>query len=1131
MDSLPGDEQPEQLADWAVFGSLVQMGLSAEDVRSAWYDQLPLRDPMFREVTQQAYGRGRRALLPDGSAWLFYAETDPAPRATLARLADQVRMELGAVPPSFVLFSYQPEVSSGLIHVTLQRQVPGEELFSKRFGYVAARVSSSRDLMRWLAKVDDLSHLSRVNDFGALEFGGRCFEEERTPGLRLEDVAALYQGHAEAKAASQLSGLVPPKSEPGFSLDPTTDRAGAIHGLEELLSAPDVFFMRAIKTVRAPGNQHPIDAMPIVVQDSRWLVLRALAEDEPGIDEDSRKAIQETLQALREREGSPWELLNQLEQRVEPNPFARDAVSLVLSENSFQCARYDGGLQNTRIGNTFFYGDLLAKVWASTDYYRSAPVDDIEGFQSDPRVAPSVGDEYQGEEERLPSTRIWFGPKAEGVSRTADEREINFAHIGTRVFAAGSNPLDPAEESLPAETSRRVIGWWDRNYARLAAYEPQYHLLNQGMKWSAVAGWLSDQGLMDFLRGRTVDRSTGFLSWYQQTPNLRFRKDVRFLPSERTQSKTECMELLVSYPFRFGGGLSVISGGVSGGNSRTLTDATVVPSKVTRPQGRGGLDYVHSIPGKIVRRDGAAFELGVGSHGNPLEVVVRPPASARLRAESLQLSAPQMTVRYAARPDAPLGAVHVHVGGIELGSLEVAKIAGRIQLKWLEGTLDKARAVSREINTAVEAGKYANEARASWRIASEGRYLVEGPSGVEILQRGSADSIGTRILAHAVGARRQSQSQLPLMINEATSTFPFTDAELSRRLSEMPWQRIRARPGDGLLERVFTATGPSRKARLITLPLRGRGMRSVEAYVDRQGTLYLRRPTATEAQGDFNDIIARESFTHAYVSELTKAKNLPRDGGFLPPAEFAETGRIVAAQPKQVPPPELLPTLQNSLEKLRKGELIPAVKAIEDLRPRLVSRTTDWSWLDDVLRSDGRDGLEVARYIQAEAVRPADAAFRYSLTPEGQAVYSTLVNPERMASRPVTRESLEVLGNHPEEMARTELWMSRSLQRKLGMEQVASRGETMTEVLKNPTLQFEELIEPAKSLEKVSRLQEGTERLARWEGNGAHGAQSAVRGVRHYRVTKNPARAKPADEDSSKKAMLAVFEGSSECHD
>ena len=64
------------------------------------------------------------------------------------------------------------------------------------------------------------------------------------------------------------------------------------------------------------------------------------------------------------------------------------------------------------------------------------------------------------EMEERPATRLWFGVKPEGLTYSEDGNAISFAHVATRVYAAGSKPLQPGEEEVPAEGSRRVFYWW-----------------------------------------------------------------------------------------------------------------------------------------------------------------------------------------------------------------------------------------------------------------------------------------------------------------------------------------------------------------------------------------------------------------------------------------------------------------------------------------------------------------------------------------------------------------------------------------------------------------------------------------------------------------------------------------------
>ena len=76
LEELRPDERADQIADWAMYGTLMQSDLSSEAIRAATYNNSPYRTPVLEDVLDFAYGAGRRVFLPDGAVWLFYSEHD-----------------------------------------------------------------------------------------------------------------------------------------------------------------------------------------------------------------------------------------------------------------------------------------------------------------------------------------------------------------------------------------------------------------------------------------------------------------------------------------------------------------------------------------------------------------------------------------------------------------------------------------------------------------------------------------------------------------------------------------------------------------------------------------------------------------------------------------------------------------------------------------------------------------------------------------------------------------------------------------------------------------------------------------------------------------------------------------------
>lgn len=193
LDEMPQKEVDDQLRDWAVYGAISQLGLTDDEATRAWKNAPPMRLPYLEDAFSYDYGRGRRVILDEKGIFLFYEKSDPDPMATLGRLGDRVRMEIGETPSVVQVIEFEPDLGAGAIHFVRKPDISGADLFGPRYGYVEAIIEKREDLENWLGQIDDVV-MARA-DGGQLILGGRRFEKSRTQNVRLEDIAALFQAH------------------------------------------------------------------------------------------------------------------------------------------------------------------------------------------------------------------------------------------------------------------------------------------------------------------------------------------------------------------------------------------------------------------------------------------------------------------------------------------------------------------------------------------------------------------------------------------------------------------------------------------------------------------------------------------------------------------------------------------------------------------------------------------------------------------------------------------------------------------------------------------------------------------------------------------------------------------------
>lgn len=897
LDQLDDRERRDQLRDWGVLATLSHEGATPEQTAAATYQMPAARLPYLDELYTFTYGRGRRAYFGE-RVLLFVDADDPDRVATLGRLADQVRMELGEVPERAEIYVVEDQRNAGTLYVTRSRDVEGARLFSASYGYAEAEVADESQLAAWLSKVDDLSRVRIEAD--RLVLGGRRFAATRTEGVTIDDIAAVYQGgkriqdrqadaqhaleglddkyKAEARRRMAAAGFVPGRNyseaelarasqlvqriraelrvkaevevkeilhrasgprEPGFSLDPrwlpspdgehprmlarleqlAADPCGEIARIGRL--APQLLAEQPDETRRS-GEAWSAEALAdldIPAATCTWL------RDVIG------KQLAQVADALETASPEEWragfvpyfQLRKELEEKLAELPsLQRAALAAVLGALSFyefetgaQCARYDE-MEGTAAAMTLFYTDLLAKLWQSVDYGHSAPTLAIPGFLSRPRLdlSPTFADEVQ----RLRNTRIWFGPRADGASRTVSETgpELAFLHRFSRVYAAGSDPAKPGQESMPNEASRMSIGWWDRHFDEVADHEQQYHRQNQIMKWSAVTAAMLQAPLAPtFLADVRVDRSARFFPWLAgHRDQLRFKESV---PERRTPYSTECVALLHSYPFQSTGNIRIITGGVSLAGREAAEATPTVNLKL--PPGQRVVPPPSVEPVPVRALEGRTVSLKNAD-------------AARTRAGSGSIQLHDVSARF--EGDAGAQAITLDSAAGKLTTVRLDRAAGGIRIDVRAGPVENVRAALDRGGGGVRISFEAEPETTVWR----GETLVE----VQRVARLSPDGSVTAVAHDTFGPGwRQARA---------------ADAsEVHARMDGYEWQVVRpgARPTEPPSMH-FRNEPPPASAREVQIV----GVDGVTTgRVTSSGELFLARPSSPGLRAGWRDLSER----------------------------------------------------------------------------------------------------------------------------------------------------------------------------------------------------------------------------------------------------------------------------------
>ncbi|MFY4727584.1 hypothetical protein ACOSYY_00825 [Nitrospira sp. BLG_2] len=585
----------------------------------------------------------------------------------------------------------------------------------------------------------------------------------------------------------------------------------------------------------------------------------------------------------------------------------RALLAHIRSRNQFQCARYDGPLQGTRVGMVLFYTDVLAKLWASVNHHHEAPVRQVHGFLSGPIEGPFLEPLYWEETRERPSTRLWFGTKREAYEGVPDQGEgLNFGHIATRVYSAGSNPLHPGKETTAAERSRRIFNWWDRHFAKVADYEQAYHVQNQVMKWSVITGWMAEQDFVSGLNDVKVDHSHRFDEWYAKSEQLRFRKDIPFASKERWPNANECLEIIRSYPFPMAGHLGTIEGGVSLGSSTSLEPASRIRDNLPTQLRRGSIDYAQSTPDKLSTLKHTQFEFPTADN-SIARAVATISNEARIRNGPSELDIETLTVQVSLEGNTRSIALISDQGSF--GTLHSEGTAGGVRLSWRDGvvagdeTLLRALAQRHNlygIRNAVSARNELLTMRNLYVVKREDQELYINMGGVDRggpIDPGSTSAGGDTLegsqprLFSVVDGRSASYSQEYLRFSDspnwllaalqgfngllkAQATI-LEDQHAIQIVNGAKWQVLwpLTKEGEvGLSEvgRIFTDRGPNRDARSIAIATGDPTLGEVKGYVQ-QGVLYLERPTDADLHTAFNDFVTIQSVDKEYIGSVEEA--------------------------------------------------------------------------------------------------------------------------------------------------------------------------------------------------------------------------------------------------------------------
>ncbi|MEP1697667.1 MAG: hypothetical protein ABJJ69_14115, partial [Paracoccaceae bacterium] len=651
----------EQLRDWMLFAAADRHAKSPDALRQILFDFPAVRYGHMLKVSKFQYGSLRVLPLGDatGMALVPNSYDEAQTIDAIAEAADRLRTDLGRMPDRVQIYRYDfaDDLQTGTL--TDAGSVSGSKIFSSAYGYVTRKITSAEDLKNFIADTDDVVFASA--DWTSVTLGGRKLQSQPFQSVTFEHIATLYQSEADIsrrtadfdrwadalqkkltremnntggsqsvyqarydrELAEEWFSLGIPSGS-GFSLDSTFHVERILEGLSELSGTSfrvETLGNRGLNDGSGRGISDSLVAAVEKVcprlEDSTQTSLVSNWEMSETSDDVTRvrmrNAIDPIIEDIRDNKAAlgaedragtrASELIAPIfklrhELRAENDARYR-LLSCLLDDHQFQFARYDGPLNGTEVGMVLFYTDLLAKIW-TIEFNGASPSQGVPDFVTD--FSRGLSPIYEAESYELNYARLWFGHDnaAFGLVRESAGDALAMRRIATRIYSAGSNPINPGVES---QTSRRFAGstdWWNDHYAEVAAYEPQYQILNGIMKWSLIIGWLNEEGKgnrLSFLADMQVDRDNWFPDWAQANKNLKFDAwgKVDFFERGFLGKTTETMTRLSGSgrdPFS-AWQMSGVTGGVSLAPRRVFRER-IRPKSFQGPSRRAFLDYSRS---------------------------------------------------------------------------------------------------------------------------------------------------------------------------------------------------------------------------------------------------------------------------------------------------------------------------------------------------------------------------------------------------------------------------------------------------------------------------------------------------------------------------------------------------------
>lgn len=578
-ETLTQDEKTEQIRDWAIYGLVSELDIPKSKKTEILCEIVPMRYPFMKNKVKYEISLGRIEYISNTDCVVLIDNKTFNDKQVIGNIVDKKYAKNNYIPETINLFGYNLSPDNKMIIVTFIEAIPSKKLFTQEYNYFQKEIKSIKDLNEFISRIDDITNVQWSKD--SIILAGRKYPEKNGISLTVEDIAVLYQAY---------NIKITPENEASNRHNYNT----FINQKYEEILKQESRLRKAIKSGKVQKSQiisqirQQIPYVPLGQEDTNVgfsldsdydynnmavdLIKLANKDSEMLTIEQNNQELVQLLDSMKVSLTNAATRVNQ-QHDIEPILVMRrrynnsenmhekclnNILEKIMTNNSYQHARYDGRLQGTIPAMTLFYTDLLAKLWA-LDYNGLFPK--IVGFRTMPEIKVPIL--YWEDFIRLSKTRLWFGLKQEGFEIYG--KRLLFEPVATRVYSASSDPLFPGKESEPNYQSKEFLNWWDMHYQNVADSDPQYHRLNQIQKWGCILLIMKEEKshILDFLFNISVSRDLDFENWYNNTNYLNHKTKVPFLDKNRYNRTTECLSLMKSNFYPLLGGNFFLSGGVS----------------------------------------------------------------------------------------------------------------------------------------------------------------------------------------------------------------------------------------------------------------------------------------------------------------------------------------------------------------------------------------------------------------------------------------------------------------------------------------------------------------------------------------------------------------------------------------